>query len=151
MIIPCTVCGARNRIDPAAAAGRQPVCGRCGAYLELKEDTSDPASAGKPVEVTDATFQHFLESAGDRPVLIDCWAAWCPPCRMLAPTMDALAAEGQGRWVIGKLDTDANPRTAGQFDIQSIPTMLIFRRGQLVDRLTGLQPKPAIEARLAKI
>jgi thioredoxin 1 len=69
---------------------------------------------------------------------------------MLIPTIDALAAESNGRWVVAKLDTDANPQTAGRFAISAIPTLLIFKRGELVDQIVGVQPKPAIEARLAR-
>jgi len=69
---------------------------------------------------------------------------------MLAPTIDALASESAGRWVVGKLDTDHNPQVASRFQISSIPTLLIFKRGQLVDQLVGVQPKPAIAARLAQ-
>src|SRR5205814_7467280 len=107
------------------------------------------STSGHPIEITDANFASVLQQAGDQPVLVDCWATWCPPCRMLAPTIDALAAEANGRWVIGKLDTDKNPQTAARFNIASIPTMLIFRGGQLVDQLVGLQPKQNIAARLA--
>ena len=82
-------------------------------------------------------------------MLVDCWAAWCGPCRMLAPTVDALAAESGGRYVVAKLDTDANPGTASRYWIDALPTLLIFRNGKVVDRLVGLQPKPAIAAKLA--
>ena len=145
-IVVCPKCGAKNRVNERAAATRQPVCGRCGTKLSLGGSDSD----GHPIEVTDANFAQVLADAGDKPVLIDAWATWCPPCRALAPTIDALARESNGRYVVGKLDTDKNPQTAGRFNINSIPTMLIFKRGQLVDQLVGLQPKPAIAARLAK-
>jgi thioredoxin 1 len=109
------------------------------------------SSAGETISITDANFEQSLAMAGDRPLLIDCWAAWCGPCRMLTPTIDQLARESQGRWVIGKLNVDENPRTASRFNISSIPAMLIFRNGELRDQLVGLQPKQAIEARLAAI
>ena len=144
MIIACQVCGAKNRVDPARAKEMQPACGRCGAYLPV----SPQPGGGKPIEVTDDNFQNVLASAGDKPVLIDCWATWCPPCRLLAPTIDELAEESGGRYVVGKLDTDANPRTAGRFRISSIPTLLIFRNGKLADTLVGVQPKQAIVAKL---
>jgi thioredoxin len=152
-IVTCPNCGAKNRVDESLAAARQPVCGRCGTKLSVGGGSGGGGeSAGAddhPIEVTDANFAQTLSAAGDRPVLIDCWAAWCGPCRMLAPTIDALAAESRGRYVVGKLDTDRNPRIAGEFRISSIPTLLIFKRGQLVDQLVGLQPKQAIAARLA--
>src|SRR5215212_8245545 len=113
-IVVCPKCGAKNRVDERAAAERQPVCGRCGTRLSAAAPAreSAPASPDHPVEVTDANFAQFLSAAGDKPALIDCWATWCPPCRALAPTIDALAKESGGRWIIGKLDTDKNPQTA---------------------------------------
>ena len=147
-IVTCPKCGAKNRVDERAAADRQPVCGRCGTKLQVPSAAAGAAD-GHPIEVTDNSFASVLSAAGDKPVLVDCWATWCPPCRMLAPTIDALAAESADRWVIGKLDTDHNPQTAARFGISSIPTLLIFKRGQLVDQLVGVQPKPAIAARLA--
>jgi thioredoxin len=144
-IVVCPQCGAKNRVNERAAATRQPVCGKCGAKLPAPSHAPD-----HPLEVSDANFAQVLAEAGDRPVLIDCWATWCPPCRALAPTIDALASESNGNYLVAKLDTDRNPQTAGRFQIQSIPTMLIFKSGQLVDELVGLQPKAAIAARLAK-
>jgi thioredoxin len=145
-IVNCSKCGAKNRVDEGAAANRQPVCGKCGTALGVKG--SNAADTGKPRVVTDATFaREVLEQRGV-PILLDCWAAWCGPCRMIAPVLDELAAEANGRYVIAKLDVDDNPRTAAQFDIRSIPTMLIFREGELVDRIVGAQPKEAIAARL---
>src|SRR4051812_45262238 len=123
-IIACPNCGAKNRVDEQAAKTQQPVCGRCGTKLSL---TAASSNGNHPVEVTDATFQEVLRSAGSKPVLIDCWAEWCPPCKMLTPTIEALASESAGRWVIGKLDVDHNPGIANQFQVSSIPTMLIFK------------------------
>jgi len=138
-IIPCPNCGAKNRIDEARAQSTQPICGRCGTKLS--------ATSSTPLTVTDATFSSAVLQS-DLPVLLDCWAPWCGPCRMIAPTIDQLAAESAGRYRVAKLNTDENPRAAAQFRIDSIPTLLIFHQGQLVDRLVGLQPKPAIAARL---
>ena len=145
MIIACPNCGQKNRVDERATH-LQPVCGKCHAKLDVARATD----AGKPIEVTDATFAEQVTNVRGRPVLVDCWAAWCGPCRMLAPTIDALAKEADGRYVVAKLDTDANQRTAAMYRISSIPTMLIFRDGQLVDQLVGLQPKPAIAAALVR-
>ncbi|HEX9820985.1 MAG TPA: thioredoxin, partial [Methylomirabilota bacterium] len=92
----------------------------------------------------------WLREAGI-PVLLDCWAEWCAPCHMLAPTIDALARDYAGRVLVGKLDVDANPATAARFEIRGIPTLLVFDHGQLVDRLVGVQPRPALEARLAPL
>jgi thioredoxin len=101
-----------------------------------------------PLELTDGNIAEVLRDAGTRPVLVDCWAPWCGPCRMIAPSIEALSAESTGRYVVGKLNVDHNPRTAGQHNISSIPTVLIFKSGALVDRIVGLQPKTAIAARL---
>jgi thioredoxin 2 len=148
-VVTCENCGARNRVDErAAAAGKQPVCGACGRRLGAAGASS--AGGGRPVAVTDATFgRDVLEASRARPVLLDCWAAWCGPCRMIAPVMDELAAEAGGRYTVAKLDVDENPQTAAQFGVRSIPTLFIFKDGQLVDRLMGAQPKPVIAARLA--
>jgi thioredoxin len=97
--------------------------------------------------VTDGDFESTVLGAS-APVLVDCWADWCGPCHMLAPTIDALARDYAGRVVIAKLDVDANPRTAETFEIRGIPTLLLFQNGRLVDRLVGVQPRAAIDARL---
>ena len=144
-IITCPRCGAKNRVDLSRASQQQPVCGQCHAPLDI----STAGNADHPIALTDQTFAQTLANAGDLPVLIDCWAEWCPPCKMLAPVIDQLAAESQGRYIIAKLNTDDNPQISAQFRISSIPTMLIFKRGQLVDTLVGLQPKQAIAQRLA--
>ena len=81
-------------------------------------------------------------------MLVDAWAPWCGPCRMIAPIIDQLAAESQGRYKISKLNVDENPVTASRYQIASIPTMLIFKDGQLIDRIIGLQSKPTIAERL---
>jgi thioredoxin 2 len=145
MIVVCPKCGQKNRVDDRASH-LQPVCGRCRTPL----DVSHPADSGKPIEVTDATFTDKVLSVRGKPVLVDCWAAWCGPCRMLAPTIDALAKESDGRYVVAKLDTDANQRTAAGYQINSIPTMLIFKDGRVVDQLVGLQPKSNIVASLSR-
>ena len=143
----CPQCGARNRVDERASLDKQPVCGRCGA--KLPAPTPGAAADGKPQAVTDATFANDVVAASSSlPVLVDAWAEWCGPCRIVAPVLDQLAAESGGRYKIAKLNVDENPRTAERFRISSIPAMLIFKRGELVDQLIGLQPKPAIAARL---
>ncbi len=144
-VVACTNCGAKNRVDEGAAERLQPVCGKCGAMLSV---TAGAAGTDKPRTVTDATFKQEVLEVRGVPVLLDCWAEWCGPCRMIAPVLDELAAESNGRYLITKLNVDENPRTSAQFDIRSIPTMLIFKDGALVDRIIGAQPKQAIAARL---
>ena len=146
MIVSCSKCGTQNRVDERAVQERQPVCGKCGAPLEFGAGTD----TSKPLTVTDQTFAQDVLKAGSVPVLVDAWAAWCGPCRMIAPTLDQLAAESNGRYRIAKLNVDENPMTAAQFGIQSIPTLLIFKNGTLVDRLVGVQSKQAIALRLER-
>ena len=98
-------------------------------------------------ELDDATFQDGI-NRGTRPVLVDFWAPWCPPCRALAPTIEAIAEQFNGRADVAKLDIDQNPETAAAHGIRSIPTVLIFRDGHLVDRITGLQPRARYEQAL---
>ena len=141
-IVACERCGAKNRVDEGAAAKRRPVCGRCGGPLA-------PAESARPETVTDETFQAAVLGARGAPVLVDFWAAWCGPCRMIAPTLEELAAEAGGRYRVAKLNVDENPRAAAQFGVQSIPTLIIFKDGRAVERLVGAQPKQQIAARLA--
>jgi len=97
--------------------------------------------------LTDANFdQEVLKS--NVPVLVDFWAAWCGPCRMVGPIIEELSGDYQGKVKMTKLDVDANPQKSAQFGIRSIPTMMIFKNGQIVDTLIGAMPKPAIAARL---
>lgn len=148
-IMRCAKCGAKNRVEMRAAQTLQPVCGKCGAPLDVSAD-SPAAETDRPRIVTDATFEREVMGAGPRPVLLDCWAKWCGPCRMIAPSLDQLAAESNGRYIIAKLNVDENPQTAARFQVRSIPTLLIFKNGQLVDTIIGAQSKQAIASRLAR-
>jgi thioredoxin len=143
MMLRCPSCGATNRVPrDKVAAGRQPVCGKCKSKLTV------PATAtATPMTVTDATFAAEVERS-PLPVLLDAWAPWCGPCRMIAPAIEELATELAGQVRVGKLNVDENPGTAGRFDIRSIPTMLVLVRGREVGRIVGAKPKAAIRAEL---
>jgi thioredoxin 2 len=141
-LIRCPSCGATNRVPQEKIdRGLTPVCGRCKTPL---------AAPLKPVTVTDATFAAEVERS-PVPVLLDLWAPWCGPCRMIAPTIDELATEMKGRVRFATLNVDENPATAGRFNVSSIPTLLVLRGGREVDRLVGVQPKAEIARRLAKV
>jgi len=140
-VITCTECGAKNRVDETKLAAGAAQCGRCKTRL-IASDTS------RPTTVTDATFNGSVLQAAGPPTLVDCWAPWCGPCRAIAPVLDQLAAESRGRYRIAKLNVDENPRVAAEYSISSIPTMLIFKNGKLIDRIIGAVPKTAIVARL---
>jgi len=141
-VITCGKCEAKNRVDETKLANNQAVCGRCGAQLEAR------AGNGKPLILTDSSFQQEVLQATGAPVLVDCWAPWCGPCRAVGPILDQLAAESDGSYRIAKLNVDENPQTASRYQIASIPTMLIFKNGALIDRIIGAQPKQAIAERL---
>ena len=96
--------------------------------------------------VTDATFADEIEKS-DVLAVVDFWAEWCGPCRMVGPIIDQLAAEYQGKAKVTKLDVDANPKTGMRFNVRSIPTILFFKNGKLVDQVIGFVQKPALEAK----
>ena len=138
--IRCLSCAAINRVPrDKLARGLVPKCGRCKQAL--------PSGPVGPLVVTDATFAAEVESS-PLPVLVDAWAAWCGPCRTIAPAIEELAAELAGRVRVAKLNVDENPATASRFDIRSIPTLLVIAGGREVDRMVGALPKQAIRARL---
>ena len=101
------------------------------------------------LEITDANFETEVAQS-DQPVLVDFWAEWCQPCKMLGPTIDALANEYKGKIKVGKVDTDSNRDTAIKFQIQAIPTVILFQGGQAVKTWQGVQPKQAFTQELDK-
>jgi len=104
--------------------------------------------AGNTVEVTDASFSDAVLHS-DKPVLVDFWATWCGPCRMVAPILEELAAEHKDKITVAKLDVDANPATARDYQVLSIPTLMVFKGGEKVKEIVGARPKAALVNDLA--
>ena len=100
------------------------------------------------LEITDSSFQEVVLQS-DKPVLVDFWAPWCGPCRMLSPVIEQLHNEFEGKAVIGKVNVDDNQQTAVEYGIRSIPTLLFFKNGEVVDKLTGVFPKEVIAEKLS--
>lgn len=101
---------------------------------------------GKAIEITDANFAEVTKT--DLPVLVDFWAEWCGPCKMIGPVVEELAVEYEGKVVIGKLDVDANPEISAKFGIRSIPTLLVIKNGQIVDKQVGAVSKAVLAQKL---
>ena len=101
----------------------------------------------KAIEITDANFGEIIKS--DKPVLVDFWAEWCGPCKMIGPVVEELAADYEGVAIVGKMDVDANAQVPMQFGIRSIPTLMIFKNGELVDKVVGAVPKAVLNQKLA--
>jgi thioredoxin 1 len=104
----------------------------------------------KPIEITDTNFEQEVLNS-DMPVLIDFWAVWCGPCRVIAPVVEEIAGEYEGKLKVGKLDVDNNPQTAVKYGIRSIPTLLIFNNGEVSDQLIGALPKAQIVDRVERV
>jgi thioredoxin 2 len=134
VIMPCGACGRKNRVPFTAREAR---CAGCKAPL-------GPASA--PVEVPDARAFDALIRSSAHPVVVDFWAPWCGPCRMVAPELERVAAANAGRLLVAKVNTDAVPELGERFRIRSIPTMAVFDRGAEVTRTAGAMPAAQIEA-----
>jgi thioredoxin 2 len=132
--VACPFCGTLNRVDLARIADR-PKCGSCGRPILLD----------RPIAVTDATLDAVLKGT-DVPVVLDGYADWCGPCKIMAPVLDDLARDRQGEVLVVKLDTDRNPATTLRFGIRAIPTLLVFRQGREVGRQTGVMPRQRLEA-----
>ncbi|MEW6213401.1 MAG: thioredoxin TrxC [Acidobacteriota bacterium] len=131
-LIQCPSCGAKNRVADAGQ-GKRPVCGRC----------KTPLQQDHPITVTDENFSEIVERS-QIPVLLDVWAPWCMPCRIIAPVIEELAAELAGRLRVAKLNSDENPQTASRFNVRGIPTLLLFKDGREMTRLAGAYPKADI-------
>lgn len=144
LIVACPHCHTRNRI-PQNKLGHEAKCGKCGSRFTATENI-----VSTPVKVTDSTFpQEVLESL--IPVLVDFWAPWCGPCRMIAPVLEELSREYAGRIKIAKLNTDENQQTAAQFHIQGIPTLLFVKNGEVIDKVVGVTPKQELSRRIQQI
>lgn len=134
-IIACPTCGARNRVGPVAQG--VPRCPRCKSTLPW---------------VVDADTESFAaETTASVPVVVDFWAQWCGPCRMISPVLEDLARRNAGRLKVVKVDVDANPTLAAQYRAQSIPLLVVMREGREVDRVVGALPRAALEQRLAPV
>lgn len=105
--------------------------------------------AGKAITFTDDNFNDLVLKS-DKPVLVDFWAVWCGPCKAIAPSIEELSVELEGKVVIGKLDVDSNPEISMKYGIMSIPTLLVFKNGEIVDKMVGSAPKAAINDKLKK-
>lgn len=102
---------------------------------------------GKAVEITDSNFDDIIKT--DQPVLVDFWAEWCGPCKMIGPVVEELAGDFEGKAVIGKINVDDNPGISARFGIRSIPTLLVFKNGEIVDKQVGAVPKTALADKIS--
>ncbi len=134
-VVRCPHCGQSNRVPPLGS-GKKAVCGKCGQELTAT------ASGGHPVEVRDADFARTIENGK---YVVDFWAAWCGPCRMIAPVIEQLASE-RTDVRFAKLNVDENPRTSAQFGVQGIPLLIFFKDGQERGRVVGAVPRAKIES-----
>ena len=134
----CQFCDTWNRID-AAKVTDGPKCGKCGKPILLE----------RPITLTDDTFSRTITET-DVPVAVDFYADWCGPCRMMAPAVDALASQVQGKAVVAKLNTDHSGRTASGFGIRGIPTMIVFQKGKEVARQSGAMPLEGLKQLMAR-
>ena len=132
-VVICPQCGAHNRIK-IPTIDQFPVCGKCKSSLPWV------------IHGTDISFRKELETS--TPVLVDFWAEWCAPCRMTAPVLEELARDEPGQIKIVKINVDQNPTTAGRFNVQSIPLLILFKNGQPVETIVGAMSKQALMERL---
>ncbi len=147
--------GARPPVPSGPSIVLASAAGSRGPYAGPEQPAREGMGAGaagasnKPITLTDANFDQVIRSS-QVPVLVDFWAVWCGPCRMVAPVVEQLAQDYAGRALVGKLNVDENQGVAAKYGIMSIPTLMIFRNGQVVDRIVGAQPAPVLRQHLAK-
>jgi thioredoxin 2 len=142
MIMVCPSCRAKNRV-PIVRIREKPNCGRCGTRLPVE-------NLGKVLAVTDATFEQEV-MASRMPVLVDCWAPWCGPCKSVAPVLETLAEKYQTRLKIAKVNMDENTGVGSRFSIASVPTLLLVKNGRVMETLVGALPKEQLEAAIERI
>jgi thioredoxin 1 len=121
---------------------------RLQEMIERKQKEKAPIITNSPIEVTDENFNDIVKKSGL--VVVDCWAAWCAPCRMIGPVIEELAKDYAGKIVFGKLNVDANRKVPTEYQIMSIPTILVFKDGKLVDRIVGAIPKKILEPSITR-
>ncbi len=136
----------KDRPAPQQAAGADPGAASVPPNGEPGGPGGDAAGPSSPfiVDVTEATFNQVIQASQQVLVVVDLWATWCEPCKQLSPVLERLAAEGNGTWILAKVDVDANPRIAQAFGAQSIPTVVAIAGGQPVDAFAGAQPEPQV-------
>lgn len=135
LIVSCPQCGQNNRL-PYPRIGQRPRCAKCG------QEMPHPAL---PVEIEDEPSFDALTTNSRLPVLIDFWAPWCGPCKMIAPEVAKVAAQGEGRWIVAKLNTEILPGPAQRYRVTSIPLLVLAHRGREIARQAGARPAPAIQ------
>ncbi len=134
-VVPCPSCGAKNRV--LAASSGKPVCGKCSADLPWL------------VQATDADFEQVTDTS--RLVLVDLWAPWCGPCRMVAPILETLSRDFAGRLKVVKVNVDESPATSQRFNASSIPMLVFMRNAQVVDTVIGAQPEHVLRGAIEKL